>query len=194
MLIKQQILEQIAQGSVSLAFRCWQRPTVRAGGQLQTAVGILAIDAVDVITLHQVTDVDAQQAGYASQQALIDELGQTDQGQLYRIQLHWAGPDPRVVLREQTGLSSADLEQVRQKLTQWDAQSKHGSWTMTVLNLIQTHPETRAAELAALAQLETATLKANVRKLKALGLTESIAKGGYRLSPRGQEVINRLNA
>ena len=192
MLIKHQVLEQIANGSVCLAFRRWRCPTVRASGQLRTAVGILAIDAVDVVTLDQITDAEAQQAGYASYDALVDHLGQTGEGQLYRIQLHFAGPDPRAVLREQTGLSSAELEQVRQTLAQWDARSKHGPWTMTVLCLIRDHPETRAAELAALAQLETATLKAHVRKLKALGLTESIAKGGYRLSPRGQEVLKRL--
>jgi len=43
MLIKHQILEQIAQGNISLVFRRWQRPPVRAGGQLRTAVGVLAI-------------------------------------------------------------------------------------------------------------------------------------------------------
>lgn len=193
MLIKQQILEQIAQGGVSLVFRRWQRPTVRAGGQLRTAAGVLAIDAIDVVTLDEVTEADAQQAGYTSRKALVDDLGQTGEGEIYRIQLHFAGPDPRAVLREQTGLSAAELEQVRQTLTQWDARSKHGPWTMMVLRLIQAHPETRAAELATLAQLETAALKTNVRKLKELGMTESIAKGGYRLSPRGQEVLKRLD-
>lgn len=62
-----------------------------------------------------------------------------------------------------------------------------------VLRLIQAHLETRAAELATLAQLKTAALKTNVRKLKELGLTESIAKGGYRLAPRGQDVFKRLD-
>lgn len=51
MLIKQQILEQIAKGKVRLAFRRWQRLTVRAGGQLHTAIGILAIDAIGVVAL-----------------------------------------------------------------------------------------------------------------------------------------------
>jgi hypothetical protein len=194
MLIKHQVLEQIAQGRVSLVFRRWQRPTVRAGGQLRTAVGVLAIDAVDVMTLSQVTEADAQQAGYASQKALVNELGQKGEGQIYRIQLHWAGPDPRAVLREQTALSSAELEQVHQQLAQWDARSQHGPWTMLTLRLIQDYPATRAAALADLIPMEIAVLKANVRKLKELGLTESIAKGGYRLSPRGQEVLKRINA
>jgi hypothetical protein len=193
MLIKHQVLEQIANGTVRLAFRRWRRPTVRTGGQLRTAVGILAIDVVEVVTLDQITDADAQQSGYASRVALMDDLGQTGTGQIYRIQLHVTGPDPRAVLRETTELSSAELEQVRQKLVQWDARSKQGPWTISILRLIQAYPETRSAELASLAHLETGTLKANVRKLKELGLTESIAKGGYRLSPRGQEVLERLD-
>jgi hypothetical protein len=141
-----------------------------------------------------VTEADAQQAGYESKKALVDELEQRGEGQIYRIQLHWAGPDPRAVLREQTDLSSAELEQVRQQLVHWDARSQHGPWTMLILRLIQEHPETRAADLADLISLEIAVLKANVRKLKELGLTESIATGGYRLSPRGQAVLKRLNA
>jgi hypothetical protein len=49
---------------------------------------------------------------------------------------------------EQTDLSSAELEQVRQQLAQWDARSQHGPWTMMILRLIQDHPKTRAADLA----------------------------------------------
>jgi hypothetical protein len=46
MLFKQATLAAIAAGRVTLAFRRWRRPTVRAGGTLVTPVGMLAIDAV----------------------------------------------------------------------------------------------------------------------------------------------------
>lgn len=39
--------------------------------------------------------------------------------------------------------------------------------------------------------MDRAQLKANVRKLKGLGLTESLTVG-YRLSPRGDTVLRRL--
>ena len=39
--------------------------------------------------------------------------------------------------------------------------------------------------------MDKAGFKVNVRKLKGLGLTESL-KVGYRLSPRGEAVLGRL--
>ena len=194
MLIKQQILEQIADGAVKLAFRRWQRPTVRAGGRLHTAVGVLAIDAVDIVSLDEITEAEARQAGFSSLTDLLHTLEKKRDGTIYRIKLHLAGPDPRQVLREKTDLTDEELKEVHQKLVQFDAKSSEGPWMMTVLHLISEHPEVRAAELAALAHLETPIFKAKVRKLKELGLTESIARGGYRLSPRGQEVLDRLDS
>ena len=71
MLIKRDHLEGIKAGRVSLAFRRWQRPTVRAGGKLRTTVGELAIDAVDIITDGEITDIDARHAGFSSRDELI---------------------------------------------------------------------------------------------------------------------------
>ena len=48
MLFRQHVLAEIASGDVTLAFRRWTKPTVKAGGTLRTAVGVLAIDAVDL--------------------------------------------------------------------------------------------------------------------------------------------------
>jgi hypothetical protein len=49
----------------------------------------------------------------------------------------------------------------------------------------------RAADLAAAAGRERHPFKTDVRKLKALGLTESL-EVGYRLSPRGLALLARL--
>jgi hypothetical protein len=48
MLIRRAVLDRIAAGEITLAFRRWRRPTVRPGGQLHTAAGLLAIDSVDL--------------------------------------------------------------------------------------------------------------------------------------------------
>ena len=50
----------------------------------------------------------------------------------------------------------------------------------------------RAAELAALIGWESAPFKTNVRKLKQLGLTQSL-EVGYRLTKRGQSVLEKLS-
>jgi DNA-binding IclR family transcriptional regulator len=63
-------------------------------------------------------------------------------------------------------------------------------WTRQVLELIRDRPETLAADLAASLRMEKAPFKRDVRKLKELGLTESLPVG-YRLSPRGLAYLRR---
>jgi len=59
------------------------------------------------------------------------------------------------------------------------------------LAAIRDRPETRAAELARDVGWERDSFKVHVRKLKNLGLTESL-EVGYRLSPRGMVVLGAL--
>jgi hypothetical protein len=99
-----------------------------------------------------------------------------------------AGPDPRVALRQRAELSPAERAELDRRLARLDAASRRGPWTAEVLRLIASRPETRAADLAAELGREKAPFKANVRKLKELGLTESL-EVGYRLSPRGRAYL-----
>jgi ribosomal protein S19E (S16A) len=50
----------------------------------------------------------------------------------------------------------------------------------------------RAGDLADSLGRETPPFKVDVRKLKEMGLTESL-EVGYRLSPRGRAVLDRLS-
>jgi DNA-binding IclR family transcriptional regulator len=70
-----------------------------------------------------------------------------------------------------------------------DARSAVGPWTLEVLRMIGATPGKRAADLAAEMNWETAQFKAHVRRLKALGLTESL-EVGYRLSPRARSLLD----
>ena len=65
MLLKQETLRGIVEGRITLAFRRWKRPTVKAGGTLLTSVGQLAIERVDAVALHDLTESDAVAAGFA---------------------------------------------------------------------------------------------------------------------------------
>ena len=60
-----------------------------------------------------------------------------------------------------------------------------------MLALIAANPERRAPDLAASLGRETLPFKRDVRKLKELGLTESLAVG-YRLSARGRALLRSL--
>lgn len=184
MIIRREFLDGIASGTITRAFRRWQRPTVRAGGTLTTVIGVLAIEAVDAIDERTLTDADASRAGYPSLAALRRELSLRDAGQVYRIALRLAGPDPRIALREQA-FDDDERQRVRAKLAAMD---RAGAWTMATLALIRAKPGERAATLAASLGMEVLPFKQRVRRLKALGLTESL-EIGYRLSPRGIDLL-----
>ena len=59
--------------------------------------------------------------------------------------------------------------------------------------MIERSPGVAAAELAAELGRERLPFKRDVRKLKELGLTESLTVG-YRLSPRGEVVLRAIAA
>jgi hypothetical protein len=186
MLLRHDVLRRIEAGEVTLAFRRWRRPTVKAGGRLRTAVGVLAIESVEVVDPEAVTDADARRAGRADRATLLEDVPGT--GLLYRVALRWAGPDPRIALRERADMSPAERGELDRRLARLDAASRHGPWTAQVLRLIADRPATRAPDLAQQLGRETAPFKRDVRKLKELGLTESL-EVGYRLSPRGRAYL-----
>ena len=187
MLFQQQFWPGIAGGSITLAFRRWRRPTVRAGGRLRSPAGELAIESVEVIDETAISEKEARLAGFDSTEALMRELDSRN-GTLYRIAFHLAGPDSRIALREQTELSTADLGALSDRLERMD---RRGAWTLRTLRLIDQRPSTRAADLAAEIGSEKLPFKARMRKLKELGLTESL-EVGYRLSSRGKAVLEHL--
>jgi hypothetical protein len=190
MLIKTAVLDEIKAGRISLIFRRWKRASIKAGGTQLTQSGLLAIDSVDVVTEKQISEKDAKAAGYQSKDALLANLYHRDED-IYRIGVHWAGEDPRKVLRQQSDLSDAELDEIIGKLRNLDANSRRGNWTQTYLQMIHDQPNTHAAVLAEQVGLDIPHFKPWVRKLKALGLTESL-RPGYRLSPRGEKVLQAL--
>jgi hypothetical protein len=186
-LFEQRFWPGIADGSITLAFRRWRRPTVRSGGRLRSPAGELGIESVGVIDEAAITESEAHRAGYQSRDSLLRELN-VREGTLYRIAFHLAGPDSRIALRKRADLSDEDILAVRGSLERMDRTDK---WTQRTLRLIAERPATRAADLAATMGSETLPFKSRVRKLKELGLTESL-EVGYRLSPRGKAVLERL--
>jgi hypothetical protein len=184
-------LAAIRDGKVDLAFRRWERARVLPGTRLRTQVGVLEIGRVDPVEPSAVGEEEARRAGAASREALLAWLAKRGSGDIYRIELRYAGADPRVELRGRAELSEDELADVTSRLQRLDQASHHGPWTRQVLELIAAQPEVRAVELAAELGQEKLPFKRDVRKLKELGLTESLSPG-YRLSPRGEALLRAL--
>ncbi|MGH9005851.1 MAG: hypothetical protein ACRDYV_22220 [Acidimicrobiia bacterium] len=193
MLFPQRFHAGLADGSVTLAFRRWRRPAAKPGGRQRTPVGELAIDAVDPVAVEDVTEDEARRAGHRDLADLRAELARHPEGTLYRIAFHRVGDDPRVSLREQADLGRDELAAVAARLDRIDRARRAGPWTREVLELVADRPAVRAPDLALKLGRETLAFKRDVRTLKELGLTESLDTG-YRLSPRGQTVLDHLRS
>lgn len=189
-LLRRPTLDAIVAGDVDLVFRRWKRPTVKPGGTLRTAVGLLQIERVELASIDEISEDDARRAGLSLEQ-LLGFLSQRE-GSVYRVELGSVVPDPRVVLREDDDLTDHDIERLRERLNRLDGASRRGPWTVRFLRLLSANPHVRAQDLAEGLGLEKDVFKNDVRKLKALGLTISHSPG-YELSPRGRELLRRLD-
>jgi hypothetical protein len=173
----------LADGTVTVALRRWKRPTVKAGGTLQSPGGLLAIDEVEAIDTDKMTVDDARAAGFSDVAAAVAAL--RAEGQLYRVRFHRIGDDPRVELRQRADFDEVELKKLKAALARLP-------WADPVLRLIGQHPGVVSTTLATQLGMDRAEFKPRVRRLKTLGLTESL-KVGYRLSPRGSALLDRLD-
>lgn len=184
MLFRNTVLEGIRAGRVSLAFRRWKRPAAKPGQKLRTDLGVVEILDVEVVPESELTSAAAKKAGYSSLEALLEELSKWPDGDLYRIRVRFHGEDPRIALREDAELTPEAREEITRKLASMDRRSRRGPWTEAFLSAIARNPGLPAKELADKLDWDAEDLKLRVRRLKELGLTESL-QPGYRLSPRG---------
>jgi hypothetical protein len=182
-------LAAIRAGDVDMAFRRWERPRIKVGTRMRTAVGLIEVTSVDRVPVGSLTAADARRAGAASLAALRHGLDRLHPDRpVYRIGLRYAGVDPRQELRE-TVPDAAEIDAIVAWLDRLDRASPTGPWTRATLLLIDDLPATRAPDLAQRMGRDTPSFKQNVRKLKERGLTESLDIG-YRLSARGAAVLN----
>jgi hypothetical protein len=168
----------LADGSITIAFRRQKRATVKAGGTLRSPGGVLFIDAVEPIEESDITDADARAAGHPDRADVLAIL--RPEGTLYRFRFHRIGDDPRRTLRD-----DEDTAGIGAKIARLD-------WALPVLRLIRDNEGVVSTELAPQVGMERLPFKQKVRRLKELGLTESL-ETGYRLSPRGAAFLREAD-
>jgi hypothetical protein len=189
MLFTRDAVSGLKDGTITLTFRTWSRPHAKAGGRYRTCGLLLEVDSVNRVPPASINDSDARRAGYASKEALrrvLDEQGHD--GSVWRVELRCVGADDRIARRNDASLDSAKLEKIETRLARWDQASATGPWTRRTLELIAAHPGVVSTALARRMKMERPAFKINVRKLKELGLTESL-EVGYRLSALGEAFI-----
>ncbi|GAB3096962.1 hypothetical protein [Isoptericola nanjingensis] len=187
MLLDARTLRGLADGTVSHTYRRWSVVRVRPGSTMRTRVGVVEVTAVDPVGPEDVDDDAARGAGFRSGAAARAWIERRGEGELYRVGLRLAGPDPRVALREDDDLDAAAVDAIRARLARMDRAAPE-PWTRAYLELIAARPGVVARTLAEGLGMERDPFKIRVRRLKELGLTESL-EVGYRVSPRGRAYL-----
>jgi hypothetical protein len=157
----------IADGSITVTFRAWKRAQVKVGGRYRIGPTTVEVSALAQVPASSVPEEQRRWLG--------------DADPVWRVDFHRVEPDPPA--------PPLPVETVLQRLTRMD---RARPWTRTVLELIRDRPAVVSTELAAAVGRERLAFKADVRKLKALGLTESLDVG-YRLTPLGEQVLRTLS-
>jgi hypothetical protein len=182
-------------GAVTLTFRSWKTPRVKPGGRYRChPIGVLEVDEVSVVTVSAITDADANAAGFETRAELVGYIavktGGDAQKEVVRVRFHHGGDGDRVSLALDTALDEAARAAIEDKLARFDARPRTGPWTAKTLAIIGKHPRTAASQLAKKLGRETADFKADVVRLKRLGLTQSF-EVGYEISPRGRAFLEQ---
>lgn len=190
MLFKEIHLNGIKSGKITLAFRKWQKASVKEGSLLHTSIGLVEIRKIKTVDETDITDKDALHTGFANKKQLLQSFTHNSTGTIFKISVCYHSADPRIKLREQTELSEQQFTDLKKKLERLDNHSKQGYWTEKILLTIKDNPNLHAIDIAKLTGFEKEWLKLNIRKLKNLGLTISHTLG-YELSPLGKTFVQR---
>lgn len=178
-----------------MTYRRWKRAAARPGGRHRLdAGGVVEVIAIAMIDERAITDEGARAAGFADRAALLRQLARHagEATHIYEVRFRYVPEaDKRAHLAADDDLTEEELGTILARLARMDVASTHGPWTRATLTLIEAHPATLAATLAERLGRERLAFKADVRKLKTLGLTISL-ETGYRISPRGRVVLRRL--
>ncbi|HLF76299.1 MAG TPA: hypothetical protein VJB57_02300 [Dehalococcoidia bacterium] len=188
---------RVASGEITVSFRLWKYAHVKAAKTYPaTFGGRLQIDNVQLLPAALVSHEDALLAGHTTVAGVWEMAGShtrtvvTPDTLLYRVQFTYLPENDSQPGPSEKAL--ADLDAIVKRLQRMDALSQHGAWTETTLRLIAMQPGLRAKDLMAMAErYDLASFKADVRKLKGLGLTISLGTG-YELSEAGRKLLKRL--
>ncbi|MEZ4501707.1 MAG: hypothetical protein R3C39_03710 [Dehalococcoidia bacterium] len=196
MLFADEQRQPIREGRIALTFRRWKRAQARAGARHRFPPGgVLVIEDVSTVEAGTIPLEDARRAGFESTTDLLDTVAEVS-GQpieastpLYRVAFRFEpAVDARQALAEDADLDAETRADLETRLARMDARAADGPWTRATLEAISERPGVVSTHLARSLGRDRQAFKADVRKLKALGLTISLERG-YELSPRGRAYL-----
>jgi hypothetical protein len=195
LLFQKRFLSGIVSGDITVTFRQWPKLRVKPGGRYRAhPIGVVEVTDVARVQVKDISAAEARRAGFESLDELLEYLQPAAKGafgretELYRIELRYGGDGDWVPISRESNLTDDDVQEIERRLARLD---KKEPWTYATLDVIDRHPRVAAGKLASELGREKVEFKADVVKLKKLGLTQSF-EVGYELSPRGRAYWDKV--
>jgi hypothetical protein len=91
-----ELREDVIAGDITVSFRLWRRPKVRAGGRYPVGPVRIEVDSVELIPFSAITAPDVRRSGEPDRETLrrrAAHAGPIDDGTLlYRVEFHLVKP------------------------------------------------------------------------------------------------------
>jgi hypothetical protein len=181
---------RVLAGEMTATIRAWQAPQVKAGKRYRFDDDHeLVVTAVELRERAALSDGDIEDAGFGSREGFEAALPRFANG---RVEGPFYVVRFRLEAREEPPPAPAeDVERLLARLERLDTASEHGPWTGAALGVIARHPRVVSTKLARQVGRERFAFKADVRKLKRLGLTRS-HEVGYEITELGRQVLDAM--
>jgi len=91
----QELRQEVLSGEITVSFRLWRRPKVKAGGRYRVADGQIEVDSVELVPFSSIDDADVRSSGEVDLESLRQRAAHAgpigDDTLLYRIEFHVVG-------------------------------------------------------------------------------------------------------
>jgi hypothetical protein len=91
-----ELRDDVIAGDITVSFRLWRRPKVKAGGQYPVGPVRIEVDSVELIPFSAITGADVRRSGEPDRETLrrrAAHAGPIDDGTLlYRVEFHLVKP------------------------------------------------------------------------------------------------------
>jgi hypothetical protein len=87
--------DEVIAGAITVSFRLWQRPKVRAGGRYRVGPAEIEVDSVDLVPFAAITPTDVRRSGEPDRESLRQRAAHAgpiaDDTLLFRVEFHLVG-------------------------------------------------------------------------------------------------------
>ena len=92
MQFSRELRDDVLAGDITVSVRLWERPQVKEGGRYRVGLGLIEVDAIDLVPFAAITDADVRRAGEPDRETLRVRAAHAgpigEETLVYRIELH----------------------------------------------------------------------------------------------------------